>query len=163
MIAAVAAMVFLGIGVVAYQPIRARNHTVTQIRGEIAELNTDKKEREELMDQLADVRVWQERSVAWIDQLKRLGDVFSKDSNKDLYITKMDGNERGQITLELVASNKLVTTNLVDRIREIRDENGNAVFTAVVGNTEINPRDDKYPIKDRIHLTIRTLAATAGG
>ncbi len=162
MIAAAVAVCLIMLGVLAYQPFRTRHQKIEEIKAEIARLNQDKKEREELMEQLADARAWQERSVAWIDQLKRLGDVFPKDSNKNLYITKVDGNERGQITIELVATNKLVSTNLVDAIKEIKDENGQAVFNAVVGNTEPNPRDPKYPIKDKINLTIRSLASTGG-
>ncbi len=162
MIAAMVAVFLIILGVVAYQPFRTRNRRIEEIKANIARLNQDKKEREEFMEQLADVRAWQERSVAWIDQLKRLGDVFPKDSNKNLYITKIDGNERGQVTIELVATDKRVSTNLVDAIKEIKDENGQAVFTAVVGNTEPNPRDPKYPIKDKINLTIRSLAVVGG-
>jgi hypothetical protein len=122
-VAAATAAVFLAaLGVLAYNPIRAKNAEIARYTDRIDGLNKDLEEREELLEQWDDFTQWANRNVVWVDQVKRLVEVLP--SNEEAYITRMEstaGREQGgEIKIELAAVNKNLATQLVSRIREIR-------------------------------------------
>ncbi len=154
-IAAGVAVFFALASVAAYLPVRKKNQEIQSLKARIAEIKKDEKPRKELITQLGFVEDWQNRNIIWIDVLKRFTDEVMK-TNKDAYLTKLDMNEAGKITMELAAVDENVATDLADAAEGIQDGN-RPLVRATVGDWRENPKDQQYPVTDKVNLQIRKL------
>ena len=139
-------------GLLAYQPIRSRKATIADLKENVRFSNKDQKERKELFDRLEDVRAWQTKNVVLIDKFKRLAEAFP--SNKEGYIVKLECNEKGVLSLDMVTKDRMVATAMVGRVAEIKDAKGNSLYQAKVGNNEDSGLSD-YPVRDRVIIELQ--------
>lgn len=158
MVALVVALFVAAAGVVAYYPIRNRDRQIAQLQAEIASANSDKKARDELTTQLGEIQSWQSRNVVWIDLLKQMAEgVFT--SNKDAFLTKLEMNgDDGKISIDVMATDPLVTGKLVDAAHSLKDKNGKRVFDAKPGEAN-RTNDPTYRVRDQIFIQMTALAA----
>ncbi len=163
MMAATVALFVAAAGVAAYQPFRSGNARLTALQNKIDELNLDKEEREAFMKKYEDVMDWKSQSAVWIDHFKRIAEVFP--STKEGYITRLDCDQKGRITVELAATHQKVGTNLAASVEEIKeevtDESGRArtvrPFEAEVRSTEERRQDPVYKFGDTVIVQVKAL------
>jgi uncharacterized OsmC-like protein len=156
MVMATIALFAVAAGVVAYLPIQRANAKIESLKMQIKQENRDEDEREEFMETVQTVQDWRENSIVWIDQFKRLAEVFP--SNKEAYITGLQFQDTGRspITISMLTINKKVATRLATRINELKDEDGNELFVATPGNTTENTKEgSKYKWKDEITVRLK--------
>lgn len=138
----------------AYYPVHERNKEIDRLDTAIAEVNTDKKAREELLKNYSDLEAWEKVNVAWLDHLRRIADAFP--DTKEAYLTKMDFTaDKGEITLELVAKDKLQATKLVETLSNLK-EDGKYLYIASPGNPG-TARDPAYPFADKVYIKVKAL------
>lgn len=149
-----AAMVFglLAVGAAAaYYPVHQKKVVAAGLDARISAENQDKKERDELLKLYGDLKGWQAQNIGWLDQLRRLAEVFPKTDRA--YITKIDCREKGEIVVELQARDKTQATDIVEAVSQIR-EDGRFLYTATPGKADPS-KDSKYPVTDRVIIQIR--------
>ena len=148
--------VFVGAaGLIAYSPIRHRKGEIARLQAIRTFKNENKDDRKEMLSQFKDYQAWQGKNVIWIDELMRLADAFP--GNKEAYITKLEFNDKGKITVELAAKDEMVATMIVDKVAEIKDKKGQSVFTAKPGK-DTDSTDNEYPVKDQVFIELESLA-----
>ena len=145
------ALFVMAAGLIAHQPISRRQAKIASLEQQREYLNRDRDARRRMMEQYKDYETWQQSNLVWIDQLMRLGEAFPP--NSEAYITKVEFDQRGQITIDLVAKDQMVATTIVDRITQMRDSNGRPIFTARPGRTS-GSTDADYPIQDQVQVEI---------
>ncbi len=156
MVAVVIGLFVAAGAVAAYTPIRRNNARVEDLNVRINAANVDKKDREELTKQLADVDDWQKKNVIWLDTLSLFAEEIF-DTNQDAYLTQMDFNESGKITFEIAAADEKVAGELAEAASQIKDEKKKPLFFATLGKADEN-KEPKYPVKDEVFLQISALA-----
>lgn len=156
-IAATVALFLVAGGVWAYQPIRTRQKELDEIRSQVAKVNTDKKERDEFMSKLNDVRAWQQQSVVLLDYFKHLAKVFP--SNKDAYLTRVEMSEKGELMLDIAAVDQYVGTRLNEELVAMKDPRNDksALFVDARPGKPENVKNEKYPVKDQLFVQIKAL------
>ncbi len=159
LVATVALFVVAG-GVLAYQPFKGRKAEINRIKAVIREVNSDQKARKELFDRMDDVRAWQAKNIVWIDKFKRLAEAFP--SNQEGYITRLECNEKGTLSLDMVTKQETVAAGIVLNVAELKDAKGRPLYQAKVGNKEDSRLPD-YPVKDKVIIELQEMKETKQG
>ena len=142
-------------GVLAYQPIRARQAQIEGLNRRISYANQDAKARKELLDQLADAQDWQGRNVIWIDRVKQLSEVFP--STREGYVTRLECTEKGTISVEMLTKDVTVVTRIVDGVAELKGAGGQSLYRAHPGRMEESRLGD-YPVRDRLIIEMENVS-----
>ena len=154
-IGAIAACFLIAAGWLAYQPIRHRNIALAAVEAQYDKAHKGHDERDDFMDAVDEVAEWEQKSIAVLDVLADVARVFP--SNKQAYLTRFELTDKGQVEMELAAQDQYIGTSLNQSLAEIKDEDGKAVFVdASPGRPEAN-NNDKYPVKDRTYVFVKSL------
>jgi Tfp pilus assembly PilM family ATPase len=147
--------------IAAYYPLHQRKAEIATIQRDIDQLNSDKADRDELAKLLGDLEDWQRQNNYWIDHLLRIAEVFP--STKDVYMTKVDFKESGEIVLEVQATDMFQAGNIVQAVRQIKEKDAKGklqpLYTARVGGAA-EANDPKYAVTDHVIIQIKSMAQT---
>jgi flagellar basal body-associated protein FliL len=154
MIAATVALFVLAAGVLAYQPIHRRKARIADLKAAKHLKNRNEDARELMLDQFQDYQLWQRSDVVWIDQLMRMAEAFPP--NKVAYITKLEFDEKGEVSVDLAAKDEMVATRIVEQLTQVKDKQGELLFTAKPGKAK-ESTDKEYPVKDQVSVEIESL------
>lgn len=137
--------------VAAYYPFYKLGKETAEVQANIDDLNKDKKERDELEAYLGQVQGWQAKNAFWVDHLSRIAKVFP--STKEGYITKIDFNEKGEIKLDILATDRFVAGKIVHAVQEI-EEKGKLLYSATLLGASDKSQDPKYKFSDRVSIQV---------
>lgn len=139
----------------AYYPLHQRHSQLTELEDQIEQLNKDKDARDELTGLVGNVQTWQGEHAYWIDHLRRIAEVFP--STREVYITKVEFKESGEIRLEVLARDEFQAEDIVWSLNELR-ENGKQLYKARLGTTS-DSQDREYPVTDHVFIQINAMTS----
>jgi len=150
-LAAAVALLFLATAAVGYmryvQPKKAELQKLTK---QVTASKKRAKKLEQFQAELERASRWAEAEVIWLDELRRLAEVFP--SHKDAYIAKLDLDAERGISLDLRARSEDLPSAIREKLNKVRvGDAQSAHFLAETGAVQ-QSRDERYGFSAKMKI-----------
>jgi hypothetical protein len=145
----------------AWLPFDSRYEAIAKVESRIDDLNSDEDEREEFLDQLADVRDWQKRQISVLDHLYYLRQALPED-RREAYLGELRlsiSESEGAFSIEMNVKDEHVATKVTEEVVKIKanEKDKESVFQNPKVGRPSPGKDPKYPVRDEMVVPIRSL------
>ena len=147
-----AALLLIG-GVYGWK-IYSRAREIRALDTELATAKKEMKEIEAFYAMVADADAWRKQGVVWLDHLYTLAEALPP--NRDAYLKELNFNDKGEITLKLLATSDKVLSDLCDRLSSLETEDGRPRFHVSPNRVTVraNPKDAPYETQQDIRVQL---------